>query len=113
MTFTDKALRKFQTEALTINDASIEARKERAIVGVLTPQQRLYKHYDHPNSEVSTLFSLGTELYATIHDIDDGRLKPLRVSVHPMINWPWIGSILICFLPLLAWRKKAPREGEA
>lgn len=112
-TFTYKDMRKIQTDAMTINEASIEVRKENAIVGVLTPQQRLYKNYDHPNSEVSTLFSLGTELYATIHDIDDGRLKPLRVSKHPMINWLWIGSILICFLPLLAWRKKAPREGEA
>jgi cytochrome c-type biogenesis protein CcmF len=112
-TFTYKGLRKIQNDTLTINEAGIEVKKNNAIIGELKPQQRLYRNYDHPNSEVSTLFSFGTEMYATIHDIEDDRLRPLRVSVHPLINWIWIGSIFICLLPLLAWRKSNTREGEA
>ncbi|MDR2893229.1 MAG: cytochrome c biogenesis protein CcsA [Deltaproteobacteria bacterium] len=111
-TFTYKDLRKIQTEELAINEAVIEVKKNNVVLGELLPQQRLYRNYDHPNSEVSTLFSLGAELYATIHDIENGRLRPLRISVHPMINWLWLGCILICFLPLFIWRKNKNSEGE-
>lgn len=112
-TFTYKKLREIKTDSLTINEAEIEVLKNNRVIGILKPQQRLFRNFDHPNSEVSTLFSLGTEFYATIHDIKDGQLQPLRVSIHPMINWVWIGSILISILPLLAWRVRASRKEES
>ncbi len=111
-TFTYKNLRQIKGDNLTINEADIEISKDNKVIGTLKPQQRIYRNFDHPNSEVSTLFSLGNEFYSTIHDIENGQLKPLRVSVHPMINWLWIGSILISILPLLAWRVQASRKGE-
>ena len=102
--FVYKELRQREEAELKIKEAVIEVAKDGKNLGELTPQQRLYRNYDHPNSEVSTLFSLGKELYATIHDVEGERVNPLKVSINPMVNWVWIGSLLLCFMPLLAWR---------
>ncbi|MFP5239685.1 MAG: cytochrome c-type biogenesis CcmF C-terminal domain-containing protein, partial [Acidobacteriota bacterium] len=102
--FTYKALREESSPEVAIREAVVKVSKHGRRLGELTPQQRTYRNYDHPNSEVSTLFSLGEELYATIHDIDGEQVKPLKVSINPMVNWVWIGSLAICVMPLLAWR---------
>ena len=102
--FTYKALREESSPEVAIREAVVEVNKGGKLLGELRPQQRTYRNYDHPNSEVSTLFSLGEELYATIHDIEGKQVKPLKVSINPMVNWVWIGSLAICVMPLLAWR---------
>jgi len=99
-------LRTEKKTELAIEEAVITVSKDGQRLGELTPQRRLYRNYDHPNSEVSTLFSLGDELYATIHDIEGERVQPLKVSINPMVNWVWIGSLGITLLPLLAWRTR-------
>lgn len=105
-------LRNTKSIEVTIDEAVIEVSKEGKRVGELTPQRRVYRNYDHPNSEVSTLFSLGEELYATIHDIEGERVQPLKVTINPMVNWVWIGSLGICLLPLLAWRTRRAQGGK-
>jgi cytochrome c-type biogenesis protein CcmF len=106
-------LRTEKKPELAIEEAVITVSKDGKRLGELTPQRRLYRNYDHPNSEVSTLFSLGDELYATIHDIEGDRVQPLKVSINPMVNWVWIGSLGITLLPLLAWRTRRTQGGHS
>ena len=110
--FTYKELREKETSEVKIKEAVVLVEKNGKSIGELLPQQRLYRNYDHPNSEVSTLFSLGKELYATIHDLQGTLVRPLKISINPMVNWVWIGSIIICFTPLLAWRRSSVRRGK-
>jgi len=105
-------LRNEKSVEVAIDEAVIEVTKDGKRLGELTPQRRVYRNYDHPNSEVSTLFSLGEELYATIHDIEGERVQPLKVTINPMVNWVWIGSLGICLLPLLAWRTRRAQGGQ-
>jgi len=104
-------------EITRTEEARITVSRDGKPVGVLTPQRLTYRNYDHPPTEVSTVSGLGDELYATAHDLDGERLTPLKVSVNPMVNWVWIGSIMVCTLPLLAIRRKAgptsPKGGAA
>lgn len=109
--FTYTGLREKSGAEVAIKEAVVAVSQNGKTVGELTPQQRIYRNYDHPNSEVSTIFSLGDELYATIHDIEGERVQPLKVSINPMVNWVWIGSLAICLLPLLAWRTRNASAG--
>ncbi len=93
-------------EITRTEEARITVSRAGKPVGVLTPQRLTYRNYDHPHTEVSTLPGLGNELYATVHDLDGERLTPLKVSVNPLVNWVWIGSVAVCLLPLLAMRSK-------
>lgn len=108
--FTYIELRNRQDAEVKIKEAAIQVSRNGKPVGELTPQQRTYRNYAHPNSEVSTLFSLGEELYATIHDIEGERVLPLKVNINPMVNWVWFGSLAICLLPVLAWRTKRDQK---
>ena len=79
-------------------------------IGVLEPSQLIFPNNDHPHTEVSTLFSFGKELYATIHDVEDGRLEPLIVSVNPLVNWVWLGGTFVCLFPFIVLLPKRNRE---
>ncbi len=104
--------RQRETPEMAIDEAVISVTRDGKPLGQLTPQSRIYRNYNHPSSEVSILFSLGEELYATIHDLEGDRVTPLKVNINPMVNWVWIGSLAICLLPFFALRRRgAAQEG--
>jgi cytochrome c-type biogenesis protein CcmF len=99
------------SDAVSIQEARVEVLKDGKPLGALTPQSRVYGSAGakkHPHSEVSTLGGLGDEVYATIHDVDGQKVSPLKVSVHPLVNWIWIGGALLCTVPFLALRRFSP-----
>ncbi|MBI5520635.1 MAG: heme lyase CcmF/NrfE family subunit [Desulfovibrio sp.] len=106
-------LREFSTPEMKVQEAVVEVTRDGRSLGELKPQQRLYRNFDHPNSEVGILFSLGNELYSTIHDLNGDRAEPLKISINPMVNWVWIGSLGICLLPLLALRPRRANNVDA
>ena len=69
--------------------------------GILRPQARLYKKTpDRPFMKIDTLFSLGNELYASLQEVDEKGLVFVTISDNPLVNWIWIGAILLCLFPL-------------
>ena len=74
-------------------------------MGVLTPERRIYTGFEQPFAEVSTIPSLGDELYATLVNSTDKKAASLKISVNPLINWIWIGGTLSCLVAFLCWRK--------
>ena len=111
--FTYTRMRQFKTSEISVDEAIVQVVKDGKIVGELTPQSRSYRNFDHPNSEVSVIFSLGNELYATIHDVKGELVSPLKVTINPMVNWVWIGSVIICLFPLLALRSRREKTAKA
>ena len=70
--------------------------------GILSPQRRLYSNFEKQTfSEVATLFSLGTEVYATFTSLDEQGRALISVHINPLVNWLWIGGILLCLFPFL------------
>ena len=62
-------------------------------------------------AEASTVPSLGNEFYATLMAIDRQGQVSLRLSSNPLINWLWIGGLIMCLLPFLSLRS-TPRKEE-
>lgn len=92
---------------------------DQRLIGTLEPQRRLYSNFDRqPFSEVSTHFSLGNEVYATLLGVDLKDINKPRASfvvhINPLVNWLWIGGTLMCLFPLFSFRRvTASREDEA
>jgi cytochrome c-type biogenesis protein CcmF len=84
-------------------------------LGVLSPQMRRYAKFEkQPYAQVATLFSLGNELYATVLSSEKEGRTALMVAVNPLINWIWLGGILLCLCPLLGLiRLKRRRNSQA
>ncbi len=87
-------------------EAEMVVSKDGKPAGVLAPQIRLYA--SHPNqsfTEVSTVFSLGNELYATITGLDDQGNAHINLRINPLVNWLWLGGIIMCLFPFLSLAK--------
>ena len=82
-----------------------------AVLGKLTPQRRLYSNFESQvYAEVSTLFSLGNEIYATLLGVDQSGKATLAVNVNPLVNWLWIGGTIMSLLPFLGLARVRRQE---
>lgn len=91
------------------------ADKNGKVLGKLAPQRRLYSNFENQAyAEVSTLFSLGNEIYATLLSVDQDNRATLAINVNPLINWLWIGGTLMSLFPFAGLsRVRRFREEEA
>jgi cytochrome c-type biogenesis protein CcmF len=103
-TVTYTGLESWNTPAMTVFAARLKISQDGQVIGELAPQRRFYRAWDQPHSKVTTLFSLGTELYATLHSFTEDGVVSIRVSTHPLVNWIWIGSTMLCLFGFLALR---------
>ena len=95
-------------------EARLNVSREGAQVGELVPERRIYEKFGRQQfAEADTIFSLGNEVYASLLGLESA-VKPgeeprvtVRVSVHPLVNWLWVGGTLMCLFPLIALRRRA------
>lgn len=88
-------------------EGRLEIRKDNVLVGLLAPQRRIYDKFGNQQfSEVDTVSSLGNELYASLLGRDTQHRLTVKFSVHPLVNWMWIGGTLMCLFPLMGLRRR-------
>ena len=108
--FTAKQIADFTVEVKEMNlnrysffEAELLVSKNGKELGSLLPQIR--KYATHPNnrySEAVTIPSLGKEIYATFSGIDSQERGRMRILIQPLINWIWIGGIIMSLAPILS-----------
>lgn len=101
------------SEAMILVEARVRVERDGKLKGMLTPQRRLYRNFEQPFAEVSTVFSLGTEAYATLLGLTQQGAASLKFSLHPLVNWIWIGGTLMCLAGFLALRSRTGRRDGA
>ncbi len=83
--------------------ANVVIMKGNDLVGTLEPQKRIYTKFGRQQfAEAATIFSLGDELYASLLGVDEQGKMVLKVSVNPLVNWIWIGGVLMCLFPFFS-----------
>jgi cytochrome c-type biogenesis protein CcmF len=66
------------------------------LITVLKPAKSVYASSNKSFSEVSIRRTLAGDLYLALTDVDNAsKLINLRVLVKPLINWVWIGGIVM------------------
>jgi len=93
---------------------TLEVTRDGKVVGVMTPDKRIYRNFEQQQfAEVSTIPSLGDELYSTLLGFTGDGKASLKISVNPLVNWIWIGGTLMSlFAFLLLRRMPSPGEGK-
>jgi cytochrome c-type biogenesis protein CcmF len=92
---------------------TLEVSKGGIVLGLMRPDKRIYTNFERQQfAEVSTIFSLGDEVYATLLGFSEDNKASFKISVNPLVNWIWIGGTILCLMPLLVLRR-AGRPGAA
>lgn len=69
----------------------------------LTPGQRFYPNQQSSFASVDTLYQWNGDLYAILSAFErDGSSATIKLQVHPMISWIWLGGVVILLGVLVA-----------
>jgi len=98
-------------EAMSVARAVIAVERDGRQVSELTPERRVYRGFDQPFAEVSTVFSLGDELYAVLLSFTEQKSISVKISVNPLVNWIWIGGTLMCLAGFVGISRFRARPG--
>ena len=81
------------------------------LIGIAAPQRRVYAKWGQMQfAEAAVIPSLGNEFYATLMAVDQQNRAVFRLSSNPLVNWLWLGGILMCLLPFVSFRRRNGRE---
>jgi len=75
--------------------ATFTASRDGRVLGVLTPEKRIYPVAQMPTTEAALHNSLAGDLYIVIGDPQQGGGWAVRTYIKPLVNWLWIGCTLM------------------
>ena len=94
-------------------EARLDVLKGGEKVGEVAPERRIYEKFGRQQfAEADTVFSLGNEVYASLLGLEQSKpgqeqRATVKISVHPLVNWLWIGGTFMCLFPFLSlYRRK-------
>lgn len=88
-------------------EGELEVRRDGKVIGTALPQRRVYSKWGQMQfAEADSIPSLGDEFYASLMAVDRQGKAVFSLSVHPLVNWLWIGGALMSLLPFLSLRAR-------
>jgi cytochrome c-type biogenesis protein CcmF len=100
----------------TASRATITVTRDGAPVGVLTPERRVYNVSRTTMTEVGINRSVLRDLYVALGEPVSGTAWSVRVHHKPLVNWIWLGCLLMAgggLLAVLDRRYRAVRQPRA
>ena len=91
-----RATEDWQKEMIT---AELGVLRDGELVDTLTPARWWYFQLpEQPTTEVSRYMTVGEDVYASMQTVDmtTGKTQ-LRLFINPLVNWVWIGTIVMLF----------------
>lgn len=105
-TVTLKGMSEGETPAYAFMRAELVVDRAQTPLGTALPERRFYFKWQRTFAEAAVIPSLGNEFYASLLSVDDQGRATLLLSANPLVNWIWIGSVLLCLFPLIALTRR-------
>ena len=82
--------------------ATMELKKEGALLAVLNPEKRIYPVAGMPTTEAAIEYGPLRDIYLVIGDKQDNGAWAVRSYIEPFANWLWGGALLMAMGGLLS-----------
>ncbi|MFZ5916215.1 MAG: heme lyase CcmF/NrfE family subunit [Chloroflexota bacterium] len=94
------------------NAAIVAVYRNDRLLDRLTPESNFHWNIQQRVSEVDIRYSLTEDLYLVLAGLeDDGQLGIFQVFINPLVNWIWIGGVLMILGTLVAaWPSAAEQR---
>ncbi|SES90255.1 heme lyase CcmF/NrfE family subunit [Oceanicella actignis] len=79
----------------------------------LTPEKRVYTVQRMPTTEAAIDMGLARDLYVVLGDPQDDGSWAVRIYVKPLVNWIWIGALVMALAGLVSLSDRRYRVGAA
>ncbi len=76
-------------------------------ISLLRPEKRYYKSSEQPTSEVALRSSIREDLYVVLADVQENGKALLQLYINPLVNWVWMGGIVLILGTLFAMGPEA------
>jgi len=93
----------YETGSKLIVTATLSIYQAGKIVDELTPEKYFYRNYQQPVTEVAIHSSIMEDVYVILAGWDEDGTTAFKILVNPMVNWIWIGGVLLVIGGLIAF----------
>ncbi len=110
-TLTYENMDQYETESKTVVTATLSVYNEGKLIGKLTPEKYFHRSYEQAVTEVAIRSTLLEDLYVILIGWDEDGTTAFKVLVNPLVNWIWIGGIVVVLGGLIAFwpdRRRLP-----
>ena len=97
----------------TADDASIEIRRDGALIATVHPERRFFPLQQQTTSETAIRTNLLADLYVALGDRDDNGAWTIRAYWKPLVPWIWIGAVIMAFGGMVSLSDRRWRVGVA
>jgi cytochrome c-type biogenesis protein CcmF len=94
------------------NAATVAVYRQGRLLNRLTPESNFHWNIQQRVSEVDIHYSLTEDLYVVLAGLEEeGKLAVFQVFVNPLVNWIWLGGVLMIVGTVVAvWPSAAERR---
>ena len=85
----------------TYDAAFLELYRANKLLGSTVAERRHYPKRGQSFAESGVIFSFGQEFYASLMDVSPQGDAIMQYSLNPLVNWLWVGGVLMCLAPLV------------
>ena len=110
-TLTYESIDQYETESKTVVTATLYVYDQGKLIGKLTPEKYFHRSYEQAVTEVAIRSTLLEDLYVILIGWDEDGTTAFKVLVNPLVNWIWIGGIVVVLGGLIAFwpdRRRLP-----
>ena len=101
----------YETESKTVVTTTLSVYNQGKFIAKLTPEKYFHRSYEQAVTEVAIRSTLLEDLYVILIGWDEDGTTAFKVLVNPLVNWIWIGGIVVVLGGLIAFwpdRRRLP-----
>ena len=102
-TLTYESMDRYETESKGVVSATLSVYNHGELIGKLIPEKYFHRSYDQPVTEVAIRSTLLDDLYVILVDWEEDGSTAFKVLINPLVNWIWIGGIVLVIGGLIAF----------
>ncbi|HEY81907.1 MAG TPA: heme lyase CcmF/NrfE family subunit [Dehalococcoidia bacterium] len=100
----------YETESKAVVTATLLVSNQGKLLGRLLPEKYFHRSFEQPVTEVAIRSTLVEDLYVILVGWDEDGTTAFKVLVNPLVNWIWIGGVVLVLGGLIAfwpeWRRQ-------
>ncbi|MFC2003291.1 cytochrome c-type biogenesis CcmF C-terminal domain-containing protein, partial [Chloroflexota bacterium] len=104
----------YETQSKLVVSSTLSIYNAGELKGKLVPEKYFHRNHEQSVTEVAIRSTLLEDLYVILVGGDEKGTTTFKVLVNPLVNWIWIGGLVLVLGGLIAfwpdWQERRPQD---